>query len=328
VRRAVTRPAWVRLPRTPRSIALTVWAVALIVDSSLWGLPLSRISQTVWILLALFAVNLGRPWRAQARVAVDWIPFAAFLYLYDWSRGWAAVLNTHVHVTESLNAEKWLFHGIVPTVWLQQHFYVPAHVQWYDVIISLVYFSHFFVVWVFAAVLYVRSRHEWARWARRILALSYAGLITFVIYPTAPPWYASQVGLIPNVHRLATRGWDAIGLGTAGSQISHGQSEVNNFAAVPSLHASFAALLTVFVWPKLGPVGRSLMVLYTTAMLVTLVYSGEHYVVDALVGYAYVAAVVLGCSWWERWRQRRRPVPGEAVSSRPPEEHEPASLSS
>ena len=316
-----------RLPRTPRSIALTVWALALGIYCLIRGLPLARVTQTVWILLALFAVNLGRPWRAQVRVLVDWLPFVGFLYLYDLSRGWADQLNTQIHVTQPLAAEKWLFHGNVPTVWLQQHFYNPSHVPWYDVVVSLVYFSHFFVVWIFAAVLYVRSRHEWARWARRILLLSYAGLITFVIYPAAPPWYASQVGLIPSVQRLATRGWDAIGLGSAGTHIAQGQSQVNNFAAVPSLHAGFTALLTVFVWPMLGRVGRTLMVIYTLAMALALVYAGEHYVFDVLVGYAYVAAVAIGATLWERRRDRRRRIADESDGSEPPE-IEPAVVSS
>jgi len=33
--------------------------------------------------------------------------------------------------------------GEVPTLWLQHHLYSPAHIRWYDVAASFVYFSHF-----------------------------------------------------------------------------------------------------------------------------------------------------------------------------------------
>jgi len=296
----------VRLPRTPRSIALTVWAVAFAVFCVTQGLPLDRGTQTVWILLALFAVNLGRPWRTQVRIVVDWLPFVGFLYLYDYTRGFAARLGRPVNVHAAVNFDSWLFHGNIPTAWLQQHFYDPARVHWYDIVVSLVYFSHFFVVWIVAAVLYARSRDEWARWARRLLLLSYAGLVTFIVFPSAPPWYAGETGVIPNVQRIAQRGWDALDLRIAGDLISKAQGGVNDFAAVPSLHAAFTAMLTVFVWTKLHRTGRILMVVYTLAMALSLIYGGEHYVFDILIGYLYVAAVVLFANWWERRRAHRR----------------------
>ena len=295
-----------RLRRLRRN-AVTVWAVALTVFIIVRGIPLERFIQTLWILLGLFAVNAGRPWRSQLRILVDWIPFVGFLWLYDLTRGIALDFGRPTHVTQPLDAEKWLFHGTVPTQWLQSHFYDPAHAHWYDIVVSLTYFSHFIVVWVYAAVLYVRERHRWGQWARRILMLSYAGMITYVLYPAAPPWFAQQYyGLIPGVSRIATRGWDVLHLHTAAALIAKAQGGANDVAAIPSLHAAFTAMLTAFVWPRLGWVGRVLMVLYTLAMAGALVYGGEHYVVDALIGYAYVAVVLVVAAWWERMRARQR----------------------
>jgi hypothetical protein len=305
--------AWAaaHLPRTPSSIALTIWAFLFVLFLLIYGLPLDRPSQTVWILSALFAVNIGRPWRSQLRIVIDWVPFVGFLFIYDYTRGFADKLGRPIEINLAPDFDRWLFHGNVPSAWLQQHFYDPAHVHWYDIAVSLIYFSHFFVVWIVAAVLYVRSRDEWARWARRLLLLSYAGLITFIVFPTAPPWYASQVGAIPPVERISDRGWDALGLHSAADVISRAQGAANNFAAIPSLHAAFTAMLTVFVWTKLRGLGRTLMVIYTLAMAASLVYAGEHYVFDELIGYVYVAAVVIGATWWERRRELRRAWPTE-----------------
>jgi membrane-associated phospholipid phosphatase len=46
---------------------------------------------------------------------------------------------------------------------------------------------------------------------------------------------------------------------------------------------------------------------YPLAMTFTLVYSGEHYVIDVLVGWAYVAAVFLLVGAAERWWRERHP---------------------
>ena len=304
---SVFAPQW-------RWLAVTVYFVALATQVVLWGMPLERMRQTLWLLGALFVFCWGRPWRAQVRILVDWLPFVGFLVLYDYTRGLADKLGSPVHVTQPLAAEKWLFHGTVPTQWLQAHFYDSDTIHWWDVVTAVVYTSHFIVVWVVAVVLYLRSRQQWARWARRILLLSYAGLVTYMIYPAAPPWYAARVGLIPDVQRIASRGLEGIHLHAAAALIEQGQAQVNLFAAVPSLHAAFTAMLTVFVWGSLRWWGRSLMVLYTAAMAASLVYGGEHYVVDALIGYVYVAAVVLVAWAWERWRAGRR------AAAAPPEE--------
>jgi len=40
-------------------------------------------------------------------------------------------INTSVHFLPQLDVDKWLFHGTVPTVWLQAHLW-RGHVSWYD----------------------------------------------------------------------------------------------------------------------------------------------------------------------------------------------------
>jgi membrane-associated phospholipid phosphatase len=285
-----------------------VWGAAFLVYLFAAGLPLDRWSQTVWILAALFAVNVGRPWKVQLRILLDWLPFVGFLYLYDLTRGIADTLGRPIHVTQPLAAETWLFHGTVPSAWLQQHFYTPDNLHWYDTVAALIYTSHFFVVWIVAAVLYARSRDAWAPWARRILLLSYAGLLTYMVYPAAPPWYAASQGLIPGAatQQFVIHGLNPLGLRFAGALFPEGQAAPNAVAAMPSLHAAFTAMLMAYVWPRMRWWGRTLMVVYTLAMALTLVYGGEHYVVDILLGYAYVVIVLVAATQWERWRARRR----------------------
>ena len=106
--------------------------------------------------------------------------------------------------------------GVLPTDWLQDRLYDAAEVHWWDVAAAFVYFSHFFVAWVVACVLYLHSRRQWLRFVTRLVALSFAGLATYVVYPAAPPWLAGRLGECPAVDRISARGWEEVGLHAAG----------------------------------------------------------------------------------------------------------------
>jgi membrane-associated phospholipid phosphatase len=54
----------------------------------------------------------------------------------------------------------------------------------------------------------------------------------------------------------------------------------------------------MFGWPLVGRLARVGLVAYTLAMAVTLVYAGEHYVADVLLGWVYAAIAVGAMNWW------------------------------
>jgi hypothetical protein len=258
------------------------------------GLPTDRLSILLWVLAGLGCRCVGRGWRSALRLLADWVPLGAVLLLYDASRGIANTLGAPVHVVEPAAADAWLF-GVVPTVWLQAHLTAPG---WVSVLVTLVYSSHFVVTPLVLAVLWVRDRARWVRYAGMVVALSLAGLATYVLYPAAPPWLAARHDVVGEVHRTSGDGWAVLGLPRAGALLHAGQGQVNPVAAVPSLHTAFAVLLCLFAF---GLVRRHwqrvLLVAYAVAMPVVLVWSGEHYVVDTLLGAVYAAGVRLLVPW-------------------------------
>ena len=131
--------------------------------------------------IALVAASVGRTWRHVGRIFVDWIPVIVILYLYDFSRHAAEALGRPVAITPQIDADRLLFFGVVPTVWLQEHVYDPNATHWWDAVGSLWYISHFLGVWVIAAILYLINRDHWFKWTRALVALSFAGLVTFAI---------------------------------------------------------------------------------------------------------------------------------------------------
>jgi hypothetical protein len=291
-------------------LAVTAWCLAFVWFVWTQGFPFDRGFQTVWILTGLVAASVGRPWRTVVRIFVDWFVFVLVLYAYDYSRHFADLLGRPVMITPQIAADKLMFFGNVPTTWLQTHFYDPSATHWWDLVGSIVYVSHFLAVWVIAAILYLRNRDEWFRWARALVVLSFAGLITFALQPTAPPWYAARDGFIPPVMRISTRGLDDLGLHGAKTLIDNGASLTNDVAAIPSLHTAFAVLISVWFLPRIPRRMRwwawPLLIAYPFAMLAMLVYSGEHYVIDGITGVIYVLGVLYGLSRWDRWRDGRR----------------------
>jgi membrane-associated phospholipid phosphatase len=114
---------------------------------------------------------------------------------------------------------------------------------------------------------------------------------------------AAETGLLEEVHRTSSTGWEVLGVGTAGL-FSEGQASVNLVAAVPSLHAAFTALVALFLWPRVRPALRPLLLLYPLAMGLTLIATGEHYFFDIALGWAYAGSAMAAWAWWERRRRR------------------------
>ncbi len=304
---------WVRRTTFGAYLVVLGWFVAT------RGLPIDRPGQAMWLVAGIFAAMVGRPLVDLARVLRDWALVFAALLAYDHTRGVADTLAMPVHVEDIISAERALFGGTLPTIWLQDRLYVAAEPQWYDVVVALVYTTHFFAVWVLGAVIYVKAKQHWGNYARRALGLAYAGLATYILFPAAPPWWAAREELIPEVARISTRGWSEIGLTKAANALDFGQAGSNKVAAMPSLHAAFSLLVVVLLWTWVKrPLWRAMLLLYPAAMAFSLVYSGEHYLIDAVIGWVFVAAVCLAARAWEAWMARRRAAPPAEIRDQMP----------
>ena len=195
---APTRPApavvrWAMAPihavgwRTIRYVLGALFLAYLVHRMVTDGVPTDREYLAKLAITGLAISVLGRGWKQLLWVLIDWLPFTAVLVLYDRSRTFADTAGMPVHLTDIAHAEKDLFAGTVPTVWLQHHFYMPGQVHWYDAVASLVYSSHFLVTPVLAAVLWLSARTVFYQYISRVVLLSFAGLLTYVLFPEAPP---------------------------------------------------------------------------------------------------------------------------------------------
>ena len=257
------------------------------------------------MLLGALAVSLGDLGGWFRGVMVDWLPFFLVMTAYDLARGGADGWLASTHFLPQADVDVWLFGGAIPSVWLQAHLHRAGQVRWFEVAAFLVYVSHFFVTPLLAAVLWVRDRWRFRRFAASLALLTLLGCITFVLFPAAPPWMASERGLIGPTTRLIPGLWTWIGVGAEQGVVGTGYRYANDVAAVPSLHAALALLVAMSAWPR-RRWARALAAAYPLAMAFAIVYTGEHYVADVLLGWIYALASFLAIRWIARRLGARR----------------------
>jgi lysylphosphatidylglycerol synthetase-like protein (DUF2156 family) len=294
-----------------------------------FGFPTGREVTTAWVLLLLLAA-CGGEWPVWRRAVVrDWLPVIAVLFLYDLLRGSADELGSrladlpalangktgaagidYAHVAAPLRADEvlfgWLTGGQIPTLWLQDRLYDPGQVHWWDIAIVPVYMSHFIVPMALAVVLWLTAYPLFRRYVWTLVVLTVLTLATYALYPAAPPWMAGLNGYLPDVGRVTSETLQATGIGTIRSAVARGQAYANAVAAIPSLHSAVPMMVLLFSWSLVGVRVRLLLVTYIAAMTFTLTYGGEHYIVDALIGWVYAAVAVYGVAWVLRRREGGR----------------------
>jgi membrane-associated phospholipid phosphatase len=239
------------------------------------------------------------------QLVIDWAPMVIVLGAYDLTRGAADRLGIGVHIHPMIDFDKAVFFGQTPTEWLQHHLYDPHVVSGWNVFFTLIYTSYFLTPFALAGWLWAHDRAAYLCFAKRLVSLAIAGVITYILFPAAPPWMAADEGLLHEVVRTTGEGWKIIGVGTS-VLFNEGQRSVNLVAAVPSLHSAFTMLVALFLWNRVRRRWvRPLLLIYPAAMGLTLMATGEHYFFDVLLGWVYAGGVMVGWAAWERARAAR-----------------------
>jgi len=321
-----------------RRIAVATWAAFVVYRTVTTGFAFNRELLLLYICTGLLAASIGQG-RRMLYVVRDWLPFALVLVAYDLSRGAATLIGRPTMWHWQVDADRWMFSGTVPTVWLQERLKLP-YPPWWEIVISTVYMSFFILPYVVAAVLWLRDRDEWKAFVRLFVGLSFTALVIYTLLPAAPPWAAARCtpadvaggpsgpgcmfgtargvpdgGLLGAMHatqdgangwveRIVGRGWGKLNLQTASALIDQGQASVNLVAAIPSLHAALTAAIAAFLWTRVARKWRPLLAAYVLVMAFTLVYTAEHYVVDILLGWALTAVVLMAAGWYDARRAR------------------------
>jgi membrane-associated phospholipid phosphatase len=292
-----------------RAGAPALWVVLSGVMVATVGVPTSHDLVFGWFALGMLSVGVTELRQRVPRFVRDWAPFMVVLFVYDRLRGYADGMLFHAREVPQIKIEAALFGKPVPTVWLQSHlWHGGSHLHWWDYAAWFVYLTHFLATLVVAAVLWTWAHDHFARFATMVCALAFAAFATYVVYPAVPPWMAAQHGSIGEANRVIKVAWPHVPIAHYGSLFEKGQHYANNVAAMPSLHAGYALLLVLFLWRLVPWWTRPLLALYPPAMAFSLVYGGEHYVVDCIAGWAYAGVTFFAVEWVFARRERRAVV--------------------
>jgi membrane-associated phospholipid phosphatase len=227
----------------------------------------------------------------------DWTPPILLILAYEYLRSLIPTLHIPTHFFPMIRFDQFFFGGRLPTQILQNLFFDPTHLHWYDYLSSVLYSSFFVVPLVIAFLFWLTDRPAFERYVIGMVGLFYMGYLTYLFFPAAPPWLASQSGFI---HPAIVRVSDAIS--------SHFYSFIalptvyryfasNPVAAVPSLHAAYAVLTGLFLYRK----NRGWFIpafLYGAGVCVAVIYLGEHYFFDVVLGMLYAVVVYEIVSRW------------------------------
>lgn len=212
--------------------------------------------------------------------AIDFAPFIVLIFSYDSLRNFADDLTgADIHVRDLIVWERALFGGELPAYWLQQNLWGLPITPLLDVLTNTLYLSHFMTPLVMSALLWRRGSNEYWAFALGLVALAYAGFFTYILFPAAPPWWATHRGYLRTMPITLDHFIVPADVVSAGP---------NPVAAMPSLHTAFPtyiALVAIATWGK-----RGLWVIFLPlGVAFSTFYLGHHWVIDALVGAGYAA---------------------------------------
>lgn len=251
--------------------------------------------------VVVVAVALGIVLTLRSRLWLsDWLPIVVLLLAYELMRGLADDAGFPLHMQDLIVAERLLAFGTVPTEVLQDAIHPVGGIDLVAVVSTAVYMPHFLIPIFTGLLLWRWRRGQFHDYMAALIVLSMAAFVTFLVLPAAPPWYAAARGALdgpeglPVLAYLKPQTFAQIGaaLGFEGSrlydQIFYTVGP-NDVAAWPSLHVAYPFLMFLVLRRAFGRLAY-LALGYTLVVAFSVVYTGDHWVLDAIAGAAFAYA--------------------------------------
>ncbi|PIT84710.1 hypothetical protein COU37_02185 [Candidatus Micrarchaeota archaeon CG10_big_fil_rev_8_21_14_0_10_45_29] len=215
----------------------------------------------------------------------DFGPLFLLLFAYDAMRGYANEFGQRVEFNMPIKADMLLGGGALPAEQLQHVVNAIGAVQFADWISIFVYSFHFTIPLIFGFLIWFNNRERYYHFMVTIIILSYLALITFWVFPVAPPWMAAESGMVGIEHRFPIAAKE---YGISFLEILYWVVNANPVAAVPSLHFAYPFAALLFAVRNKWKEYSLFFFAYCILVLFSILYLGEHYVIDALIAIPYV----------------------------------------
>jgi hypothetical protein len=242
------------------------------------------------------ALSVAAPRSRRRDVAVCVLQMWAYLAAYELPNDDPEALSARVHVGYPIVADRIIGLGQIPSARLQRWFSKPGEINRFERVLVWCHWLWFLVPHGSVAYVMVRRPERFPSAAARTYSVFDLGAIFYWLIPTAPPWWAAKHGALgpvqpgeaPRVRRMMIEYGEQYWGDRWGDlyDVLGG----NPLAAMPSLHFAtsvMAARLLSEVDPVAGAAGWA----YASTLGLALVYLGEHYAIDLIVGAALTESV-------------------------------------
>lgn len=241
-----------------------------------------------YVLFAIIfaTIALGRD---KIRAVKDFGPPTLLLLAYDAMRGYADNFGSAVNYQFPIAADTLMGGGELPGRILQTLVDGTGYAAFFEITGVTVYTLHFLVPLIFGYLLWLESPELYRRYMASFLIISYSSLVTFWLFPVAPPWLAAENGIISMEHKYisVSEKYTFGGLPTI-----YWFMNANLVAAVPSLHFAYPFLAFIYACAYRKKLAAIFLLIYTLVVTFSIIYLGEHYVIDAIIGAIYCLGVV------------------------------------
>lgn len=158
--------------------------------------------------------------------------------------------------------------------------------------------GHFWITIGVLVFLFVARNERYGHARNVLLAATVLALVGFWLYPLAPPRMLPESFEFVDTVRTSSSYWSAGVAHTAFSEAS------NQFAAMPSLHIGWSLWVLWALWPVARWPGRTFAAAHVALSVLTVVVTGNHFLLDAVGGAAVLAGGLLLATGLERARRR------------------------
>lgn len=252
------------------------------------------------VTLGLFAIILKK----EKEFLLDWTPPLFLFYIYELLRSSANHLAQYFsrpildQVLIDWESKLFTISDQIPTVFLQYRYsnpitenFIPTNLEYF----LFLFYTSFFWFWlVVGFVLWKKERRVFKKYIYGLIGFSIFSTFIYFLYPSAPPWFASQEGLLPEIKRTM---YSYNYLNTNGVNLLKTYGG-NDFAAFPSHHAAWPFFAWLFLVKYYGKKMLPLIIFPAITIFATW-YGAEHYIIDSIAGIvlAGLVFVFLHINW-------------------------------
>jgi len=175
--------------------------------------------------------------------------------------------------------QQWLLANTVRTVMFFNVWYLAMH--WIGCLS--------FFIWLFARRGNSPLRHkQWKQYRTCFMLMNYLAFACYFVFPVMPPRLVPEKGYI-----------DTIGHVHGSSPYKNSHDKINPYAAMPSMHFGWAFLFA-FALSQIDALKQSVRYaayIYPGVMLLTIVATGNHYILDAVGGLVTAAVAIFAINF-------------------------------